>query len=154
MPSRTRIRNSGSFCLDIAAGDAFPLFTAAGEKLWVPGWEPEILGSPDQKPGLVFLTTSEDCQTIWTVIESNQPQLRHTYSRVTPGSHAGTVQVQLSEEGAGSRVTVTYDLTALPGARSDALANYGDSQFTAMLSEWRSLINKAQMVGRLSPNAP
>jgi hypothetical protein len=34
---------TGSFHLDAAPRRAFALFTAQGERLWAPGWEPEML---------------------------------------------------------------------------------------------------------------
>lgn len=134
-----RVRRSGSFQLDLDAGDAFPLFTAEGERDWVPGWSPTVLG-PKQEAGLVFLTGTGKENTIWTVLESDRAQLRHRYSQVTPGVRAGTVEVSLSREAAGCCVHVAYDMTALPGASEDALDGYCEPNFDAMLREWRELI--------------
>jgi hypothetical protein len=138
-----RVENSGSFLLSIAAKDAVFLFTAEGERQWVPGWAPHVLGSGDQRKGLVFLTGQGSDLTIWTVIDSDFEGGRHLYSRVTPGVRAGLVEVRVSQEGSGSRVDVSYDMTALPGAAEDALAPYEGERFDAMLDEWQSLIEQA-----------
>jgi len=135
-----RVRRSGSFLLQLSPREAFPLFTAKGEQAWVPDWSPTILGSEEQDPGLVFLTGEGQESTIWTVIESDPAELRHRYSRVTPGVRAGIVEVGLSQEGSGCRVQVHYDMTALPGAGDDALAGYGEAKFNTMLAEWKELI--------------
>jgi hypothetical protein len=133
------VRSSGSFLIPIEPKDAFPLFTAEGERAWVPGWSPDILGAGPQEPGLVFLTDGGE-RTIWTVIESDETRLRHLYSRVTPGVRAGTVEVRLSPEGSMSRIHVSYDMTALPEAGEEALAPYSPVRFQDMLNEWQSLI--------------
>jgi hypothetical protein len=137
-----RARRSGSFVLDLKPNDAFLLFTAEGERAWVPGWSPSILGSGRQEAGLVFLT-DEGEYTIWTVIESDEEQLRHRYSRVTPSVRAGIVEVRVVPEGSMSRVIVSYDMTALPGAGAAALEPYSTENFHNMLDEWRSLIEQA-----------
>lgn len=136
-----RVQRAGSFSLPMNAASAFPLFTAEGERHWVPGWSPEMLGDA-QEPGMVFLTGTDDERTIWTVLESDQAALRHRYSRVTPGSRAGIVEVKLTEDGPNCRVHVRYDLTALPGAPESALDGYSQDSFDAMMVAWRSMIEQ------------
>jgi hypothetical protein len=135
-----RIANSGSFELFLPPGRAFDFFTAEGERLWVPGWSPTILGDLPQHPGLVFLTDADGKQTIWTVIESDPATLKHRYSRVTPGHTAAIVEVQLRPSGTGSSVEVSYDLTALSKEGEVALNGYADPQFGEMMDKWRSLV--------------
>lgn len=138
----SRIRQQGSFNLDISPAEAFHLFTAEGERLWVPGWSPEILGKTPQESGLVFLTGTGCEATIWTVIDSDPEEGRVRYSRVTPVSRAGLVEVRLEPEGRGSCVHVMYDLTALSSHGETALKAYEGANFQQMLEEWRRLISK------------
>lgn len=135
-----RIRESGSFRIDLPPDRAFELFTAAGERLWVPGWSPQILGPLPQQPGLVFLTGAGSEFTIWTVIESDPDRGRLRYSRVTPGSRAGIVAVSVVAADGGSEVEVAYDLTALEPNGTNALEPYAPHHFAKMMDEWRSLI--------------
>ena len=137
-----RIANSGNFELPVPADEAFDFFTAEGEKYWVPGWSPTVLGELPQHPGLVFLTESNGQQTIWTVIESDRQARRHVYSRVTPGLTAATVKVEVRASGEGSRVHVSYDLTALSEEGAAALDAYADPQFEQMMEKWRSLVSE------------
>lgn len=140
--SPARVRASGSFRLELEPEAAFNLFTAAGEESWVPDWRPLFLGEPNpQRPGLVFITTVSSEQTIWTVLESDRDRGRLAYSRVTPGSRAGTVTVALAEDSGGTIVTVTYDLTALSPAAEADLAQYLPAKFESMMLHWRDLIN-------------
>lgn len=136
----SRSQRSGSFLIPLKREDAFPLFTAEGERAWVPGWSPLVLGSSPQEPGLVFLTDHGGESTIWTVIDSDRDQWRHRYSRVTPGVRAGIVEVAISPEGEMSRINVSYDMTALPNSGDEALMPYKEDSFRAMLDEWQSLI--------------
>lgn len=147
-----RARSSGSFLIPIPPDDAFGLFTAEGEMLWVPGWSPDIFGPSPQQPGLVFLTGPEEQRTFWTVIQSDRQEKRHRYSRVTPSQHAGLVDVHLTAEQGGSRVHVAYDLTALPGCDATVLEPYFEPAFFAMLEEWRELILRALAEGALGPS--
>jgi len=142
-----RIANSGSFELPLAPSEAFAFFTAEGEKDWVPGWSPTILGDLPQHPGLVFLTDSGGQQVIWTVLESDPATLRHRYSRVAPGHTAALVDVQLRTSGTGCRVHVAYDLTALSEEGEAALDGYADPQFGEMMEKWRSLVSE-MLAGR------
>ena len=137
-----RIANSGTFELSVPASEAFDFFTAEGEKHWVPGWSPTILGELPQHPGLVFLTGTDGQQVIWTVLESDPTTLRHLYSRVAPGHTAALVDVQLRPSGNGCRVHVSYDLTALSEEGEAALDGYADPQFSEMMENWRSLVGE------------
>ena len=135
-----RIRETGRFELRLPLAEAFKLFTAEGERLWVPGWSPEMLAPLPQAPGLVFRTGEGAERTIWTVLESDAATGRLLYSRVTPASRAGLVEVVLSEAGDLTRVQVSYDLTALSPEGEAALDAYRGAKFAEMMNQWRALI--------------
>src|SRR5687768_15099121 len=139
MMAARRERETGGFELPLPIGEAFKLFTAEGERLWVPGWAPEVLGPLPQAAGLVFLTGVGAERTIWTVIESDHGG-HVVYSRVTPGSRAGLVEVRLSLLGERTRVDVSYDLTALSDEGESALDAYAGEAFAEMLATWERLI--------------
>ena len=135
----SRVQASGSFKLPVSPGDAFDLFTAAGERLWVPGWSPRFFGQAEpQKSGLVFETGEGANATIWVVLESDRKSGRLKYARITPGSRAGTVEVCLTSSGRETQVSVAYDLTALSADAGD-LEQYSPARFRAMMEEWRTL---------------
>jgi hypothetical protein len=135
-----RERRKGQIELPLPAEAAFKLFTAEGERLWVPGWSPEVLGPVPQAPGLVFLTGEGAERTIWTVIESDPSRGLLLYSRVTPGSRAGLVEVRLTGENGRTRVDVSYDLTALSAEGVSSLEAYSAPRFADMLETWHALI--------------
>jgi hypothetical protein len=109
--------------------EAIHLFTAEGERAWVPGWQPAYASDT------VFTTDHGDEQTIWLVLDET-PNTRR-YARVTPGVKAGTVEVRCEPDGRHTCAHVTYDLAALgPDADLDHFADH----YPAMLAEWERLI--------------
>jgi hypothetical protein len=120
--------------VDVALGpeEALALFTPAGEREWVPGWDPAFPAGQDVSPGTTF-TTHE--RTVWVIADRTSRSMR--YARVTPGVCAGTVAVRCEPAGARTRAHVSYDLTAL--GDSAALERFADG-YDAMLAEWERMI--------------
>jgi hypothetical protein len=83
----------------------------------------------------VFVTHE---QTVWVIADRAPDAMR--YARVTPGVHAGTVEVRCEPAGSTTRAHVTYDLTAL--GDDEALDRFA-AGFPAMLAEWERLIAAA-----------
>ena len=143
-----RSRRQGSFRLPSPPATAFDLFTAEGERRWVPDWSPVILSDCGaSEPGAVFLTDHGGERTIWTVIEADRDAGRLLYSRVSPGRRAGTVRVELTAEGNTTNVTVSYDLTALGPDGVAAVLAMDEAGFAAMLEEWQRMIEEAIEAG-------
>jgi hypothetical protein len=122
----------GTVDVPLPSQQALALFTPAGEREWVPGWDPRF---PAGEDATVFLTHE---RTIWVIADRTPSSMR--YARVTPGVHAGTVEVRCEPAGPGTRAHVTYDLTALgdPAALDRFAAGYD-----AMPAEWERLIHDA-----------
>lgn len=124
-----RIVRTGSFTLPTTAVVAMRLFTAEGERAWAPGWDP--VGDDD-----CWRTEAHGHTTYWLAVDRTPTSAR--YARVTPGDTAGTVAVTCTDEGGCTRVTVTYDLTAIGAAGEERLAGFG-SGYDEMLLEWQRL---------------
>jgi hypothetical protein len=133
---------SGHFEVDLPAQEAIALFTPEGEKGWVPGWNPTYpVGEPSETPGTVFTTDVDGQETIWLVQIIDTNEGRVAYSRVTPGNHAGTVQVSCEDApDGGCVVSVTYDMSLLPGGASTELDAYDDGPFETMINDWSRAI--------------
>jgi hypothetical protein len=115
--SGRRHRLSGGLTVALPPGEAFVLFTPRGEERWAEGWKPGFPApaADDTTPGTVFETSVDGETTTWVVVERDQGR-RISYARLTPGSRAGTVTVELQgHPGGDSAVRVTYELTALSG---------------------------------------
>ena len=124
---------------------AIVYFTPEGERLYVPGWDPEYLHPSDGTlaEGLTFRTTHNGETTLWLVSRYEAGSGRLEYVRVVPGSRLGTVSVLLSPgDGGGTEVSVSYRLTSLSPAGDEALRRFADG-FDAMLASWERSIAAA-----------
>jgi hypothetical protein len=119
-------------------------FTPAGEELWVNGWNPAYRWPSDgcTEQGMVFTTGIGDDYTIWSLVDFDTERHYARYSRVTPSSRSGFVEVRCKAEGAHlTAVEVTYTLTALTPAGAEALKAFEGEAFNAMIEQWKSLID-------------
>jgi hypothetical protein len=143
----TRVIRTGTLHVAAAPADAFPLFTAPGERLWVPGWAPVIVGGGNGlERGSVWLTGEGDEHTIWLVVDYDPEKLHARYARITPASRAGTVEVTARPDGSGeTSVEVAYDLTALSEEGNEALGDFDEANYEKMMLEWERLIEAADL---------
>ena len=135
---------SGGFELSASAEAAIDFFTPEGEREWVPGWDPVYPGGePSESPGTVFITDAHGVDTIWLIQVIDREAGSAVYARATPGQNAGTVRVQCADrEEGGCSVTVTYDMTLLPGSDASALDAYDDDSFKAMMDHWAAEVSR------------
>ena len=127
----------------VERGQRFIGFTPDGERLWVPGFDPEYLHplSGEQGPGAIFTTTHGGESTLWMVLRFSQDEGVAEYARVTPGSRRGIVRVALEATGpASSRARVSYDLTGLSEAGNGVLASMTEAAYVEMLADWQHRI--------------
>jgi hypothetical protein len=138
------IERTSSFELPMTPAQALPLFTAPGEILWAPGWNPNVLSGDGFEHGTVWLTQHGDVTTHWYVSKYDKHSKEAVYIRVTPGSDMGTVAVALSSnKKGGAKVEVTYKLTALSTEGNKKLTHhFNEKSYNAMIKEWKALIIK------------
>ncbi len=141
------IAHAGTLHVDAPPKHAFQLFTAPGERLWIDGWDPEVLSGGDGRArGAVFVTRVGGQETYWVVVDYDADALRARYARIAPGTRAGTVEVAVRPDGAGaSEVEVTYELTALTAKGDDELAAFDARAYERMLAEWERMIRDANL---------
>lgn len=139
-PSGGPVTLTGDLDVALRPADAFELFTPRGEERWVAGWRPRfpVPVADDTVPGTVFETTSEGETTTWIVLDREVGR-RVSYARVTPGSRAGTVTVELAEREGGSSVRVTYALTALSPDGERELREFA-AGYPEFLCSWEAAI--------------
>lgn len=128
--------------LDAPPAVVFPLFTPAGEKLWIREWDPKYLhpATGETQQGMVFTTGAGDDLTFWALVDYDPQRHRVRYARVTPASRFGFVEVACTAQGAGTRVEVTYTFTALTNAGNAFLEQFGEEAFRKMIEGWKALL--------------
>lgn len=128
--------------LDAPPAVVFPLFTPAGEKLWIREWDPRYLhpASGETQQGMVFTTGAGDDLTYWGLVDYDPQRHRARYARVTPASRFGFVEVACTAQGAGTRVEVTYTFTALTDAGNAFLEQFTEASFSGLIEDWKAKI--------------
>jgi hypothetical protein len=132
---------TGQLPVALPPDETFELFTPRGEERWVAGWRPRfpVETGDDSAPGTVFETDSHGDRTIWVVVGRERGR-RVSYARVTPGSRAGIVTVEVSGDGrGGSTVRVTYELTALTPEGEKPLREFAE-RYPDFLRSWEAEI--------------
>lgn len=128
--------------VDAPVERAFMLFTPAGERHWVEGWDPAWLHPADGRtePGMVFTTGTGPEYTVWTLADFDRVAHRSRYLRCTPASRLAVVEIACRPLGADhTEVEVAYTLTALNAAAEPVVAAFG-AGFTAMVDGWAERI--------------
>lgn len=123
----------------------FPLFTPVGEKLWVEGWDPEIVypTSGIAEEGMVFTTPGHGgSDSFWAMTEFDERDLRVTYARFTPDSDMCTVAVRCEPgPGGDTRARVTYTLTSLTDRGKEYLAeDFSEKSYRKRMAAWEEAI--------------
>ncbi len=124
---------SGTVEVPLPPDEAISLFTPSGERAWAPGWDPQFPSGEDTSPGTTF--TTHEGRTFWVIADRTPASMR--YARITPGVHAGTVEVRCEPAGDATRAHVTYELT---GLADPVTVDHFAEDFPAMLAEWERLI--------------
>ncbi|MYG28563.1 MAG: hypothetical protein F4213_21525 [Boseongicola sp. SB0677_bin_26] len=123
----------------LSAEDAFPLFSAVGERRWVAGWNPRYMHpvKPHTGEGVVFQTVKGDLGTATWI------QTRHvpgaglaSFVYIVPEHHAAMVDVCVTPDGEGrSRASVRYRMTSLSSDADNYVRAFADA-FEDFLSHW------------------
>jgi hypothetical protein len=152
--SARRLLRSGVIQLNAPPAVVFPLFTPAGERLWVPGWEPAYLSpaSGETQLDMVFRTQHHEYgDAIWSLIARDPERHQVSYLRVAPASHVARVDVSCAEAPQGAaEATVSYTFTGLTEAGNAAIAAYSEPFYAAWLQGWAVAINAALAAGAVA----
>jgi hypothetical protein len=155
----SRIKQQTSFEVNQPAEVLFPLFSAEGEKHWVPGWDYEnIMGSTDLHEDYVFLTTNhhksnqhehghhgseqhEASKTIWLVKRHEPDNYLVQFYRVEPGDKVGIVTVQCKPISENlTEVEVAYEYIGLSKKGDGFVAGYTAEAHEEFISHWPKLL--------------
>ena len=100
--SAVRLEQQGSFELAMSADAAFPLFSAEGERLWIPGWNPTPIFPVED-----VVRWQKDA--VWTIIREGVPQKGMPAFHDIPAAEMGALTAFLKTLGApGGSVVAIY----------------------------------------------
>lgn len=141
----SRVKHTESFEFNQPIDILFPLFSAEGEKLWVPGWDYEnIMGSTDLHEDYIFLTRTHDHATtdaIWLVKRYDPAAYFVSFYKVEPGDKVGVITVQCTATGQDTtRVEVSYEYIGLSPEGNAFVAGFTSEEYRAFIGEWQTLL--------------
>jgi hypothetical protein len=140
------------FCLTVNAPFeiAWPLFGAHRERLWAPDWQPTFLwpAQPFDQEGMVFNVANGDKSAVWVNTAFDPAAGRIQYVYVIPEVVVTVISLTLLPDDRSTRVTVTYERTALTPA-SDEIVREMAARDRRAGEEWSGQI--AGYLSRLMP---
>ena len=132
--------------MDQPAARLFPLFSAEGETLWVPGWTYDnVMGSTDLHEDYVFLTRTHDhaaTEAVWIVKRYRPEDWLVEFYKVELGDKVGVVSVQLVERGeASTEVEVTYEYIGISETGDEFVRGFTADDYRGYIAEWKTLLD-------------
>ncbi|WP_456427485.1 SRPBCC family protein [Rhodocaloribacter sp.] len=139
------IQHTEAFEIDRPVEILFPLFSAEGEKLWVPGWDYEnVMGGTDLHEDYVFVTRNHDhasTDAVWLVKRYEPEHHRVQFYKVEPGDKVGVITVRCEAlEKERTRVEVTYAYVGLSEKGNVFIEGFTSEAYAAFIEEWRQLL--------------
>ncbi|MDE2972334.1 MAG: hypothetical protein OXU35_08495 [Acidobacteriota bacterium] len=147
---RVHVEKAGVVAMALSAGEAFPLFSAEGERRWVAGWNPRYphpAGSCAGE-GAVFQTTHRGGRTATWVQTRHEPAAgAASFVYVVPDHHTAIVDVVVTPDGEGrSKALVTYRMTSLSSGGDDFVRAFGET-FEDTMAHWGEAIQRHVVEG-------
>jgi len=141
-PATVPATQVGVFHVDAPLARVFPLFTAAGERAWAEGWEPEFLSGGEERGSVFRARTHAGMESTWIVTDYRPAQGRVSYARLAHGSNFGLVDVTCtSSSSGGTDVSVRYTLTGVSAEGERLVSRFLEpDHYRQMMEEWRSAI--------------
>ncbi len=139
------IKHSRCFRIDQRIEILFPLFSAEGEKLWVPGWDYEnIMGSKTLHEDYVFLTKNHDhasTDAIWLVKRYEPASYLVQFYKVEPEDKVGVITVQCTKIAeCATQVEVIYEYIGLSAKGNAFITSFTSTEYGAFIDEWKNLL--------------
>ena len=139
------VKHTASFRIREPVDRLFPLFSAEGEKRWVPGWDYEnIMGGTEFHEDYVFMTKSHDhaaSDAIWLVKRFQPEEHLVQFYKVEPEEKIGIIEVQCTGlSDSQTRVQVTYEYIGLSPSGNRFIDGFTLSDYEAFIAEWKELL--------------
>ena len=139
------VQHTEKFRLDQPIEILFPLFSAEGEKLWVPGWDYEnIMGTNDLHEDYIFLTKNHDhasTNAIWLVKRYDPESYLVQFYKVEPEDKVGIITVKCVQiDKCKTEVEVTYEYIGLSERGNEFIAGFTPARYKEFIGEWNSLL--------------
>jgi hypothetical protein len=121
---------------------AGPLFGAARERAWAPGWDPAFVWptKPKDQRGMVFVVIRGQRTSVWITSAADPSSGYFQYAYVMPNVVATLITIQLTPHGESTHAEVRYERTALNSSANEAVSKMAMNDSRSG-PEWESQIN-------------
>lgn len=141
-----RVEHSKKFRINQPVDILFPLFSAEGEKLWVPGWDYEnIMGTTKLHEDYIFVTRTHDhaaSEAVWLVKKYDPESHFIQLYKVEPGDKVGIITAACTRvEERLTEVEVTYQYIGLGDAGNAFIDGFTQDFYENFIGEWERLLN-------------
>ena len=130
---------AGHLVVDAPIETAFPCFSPLGERAWVPGWDPELLGPPGAswEQGQIFRTREATGDAIWIVTRLERAAHAVEYHRVEPGRYVARVRVECRRvTDRQTEVRVSYVFLGLSSDGNADIAAMSAEAYAEKMARW------------------
>ncbi|MBT8351731.1 MAG: hypothetical protein KJO26_10930 [Deltaproteobacteria bacterium] len=139
------VKHSKKFSINQPIEILFPLFSAEGEKLWVPGWDYEnVMGSNDLHEDDIFLTQNHDhasSKAVWLVKRYDPKAHFVQLYKVEPNDKVGIISVKCLQIGESkTEVKVTYHYISISEKGNEFIKHFTSEEYTKFINEWEKLL--------------
>jgi hypothetical protein len=142
-----RVKHIGDFQMDQPIDVLFPLFSAEGEKYWVPGWDyKNIMGSTELHEDYIFVTENHDhaaSDAIW-LVKRYDPDSHHVeFYKVEPEEKVGIIIVKCTAiSQSKTDVRVSYEYIALSEVGNQFVTSFTELEYEEFIGQWKLLLDK------------
>jgi len=136
---------SDGFAVAGPVDHVFELFSPLGEKLWVPGWNPELLHPPGASwaRGLIFRTQEERGEAVWVVTALDREAHEVEYHRVEAGRYVARISVACMAGADGqTQVATSYVLVGLSPEGNADIALMTKELYAEKMKRWERWISE------------
>ena len=139
------VKHSKKFIINQPIEILFPLFSAEGEKLWVPGWDYEnIMGSTDLHEDYIFLTKTHahaETDAIWLVKRHDPNAYFVQFYKVEPDDKVGIISVKCFQiDESKTEVEVTYHYISISEKGNEFIKHFTSEEYIKFIDEWEKLL--------------
>jgi len=134
---------TGRFTVAGPIDTVFDLFSPLGERLWVPGWNPQLLHPPGASwaCGQIFRTWEDDREAVWIVTALSREEHLAEYHRVEPRRYVARVRVKCAA-GPVTEASVSYTFIGLSDEGNDAIKAMTDAAYAEKMKRWQRWISQ------------
>lgn len=141
------VKHTASFEIAQPVEELFPLFSAEGELLWVPGWSYEnVMDGTAMHEDYVFLTKNHDhasADAIWVVKRYDPDDYLVQFYKVEPGEKIGIIEVKCFEQNEScTKVQVTYEYIGLTEKGNKFVSSFTAAKYKEFIAGWETLLVK------------